>query len=327
MVLVASICLRAAAGLESAVPEFGIVAFDLNEPVPALLATLGVGVVRGSCDWPTLEPSRDVFTWACADNVIVGAERLGLQSYMTVGCTPAWANRGGDCGTMPIDIEDWYRFVQAFVTRYGHYHAALGVWNEPNLSLRDTADGRNYALLFINASNARNAVNSRFPLAGPETSHHALASGYYVHTMDYIQAAHALDPQDVIGVHWYPDGPPLADYMDAVSATGIAGTNEVWLTEVGTSTIDPRAEAEFYERTLATFAANVNPRWTHVIFYRLWDGQPCCSESIVNADYTTKPAFHVLRIAIDKFRTDKRQRDRRERSAVLIEGVELRTGP
>ncbi len=136
--------------------------------MPTLLTTLGVGVVRGSCDWPTLEPSRGVFEWACADNVIVGAERLGLFSYMTVGCTPAWANGGDGCATMPVDVVDWYQFVQAFVSRYGRFHVTLGIWNEPNLTLRDTADGINYALLFVNASNARNAVNPSFALAGPD---------------------------------------------------------------------------------------------------------------------------------------------------------------
>src|SRR4029453_5150687 len=95
------------------VPEFGIVAFDLNDPVPDLLIRLGVGVVRGSGDWPALEPSRGVFRWDCTDNVIGRAEQLGLFSYMTVACTPSWANGGAGCATMPHDIADWYEFVQA----------------------------------------------------------------------------------------------------------------------------------------------------------------------------------------------------------------------
>jgi hypothetical protein len=285
-------------------PDFGIVAFDLNGAVPAALTSLGIGVVRGSCDWPTLEPSPGVYAWDCADNVIVGAARLGLLSYMTVGCTPAWADGGAGCGAMPADVADWYRFVQSFVARYSQFQTVLGVWNEPNLTLRDTADGANYALLYINASGARDSVNPHFVLAGPETSHHALASGYYVRTMDYIQGARALAPQDLVTVHWYPDGPPLAAYMDRVGADGVAGTNDVWLSEVGVSTPDAQVQADFYQRVIAIFTAHASHRWTHLVFYRLWDGRPCCSEAILNADYTPKTAFTVLRLAIRQYQSE-----------------------
>lgn len=288
---------RAVARDDFAVPPpklpFGIVAFDLNGAVPPLLRRLGVGVVRGSCGWNALEPAPGVFDWRCADNVIADAQTLGLRSYMTVSCTPAWANGGAGCSTMPADIVDWYDFVTAFVTRYTKYDTVLGVWNEPNFELRDTPSGRNYALLFVNASNARNKVNAAFPIAGPETSHHAVASGYFRETMDQIVGYGALDSQDIVAVHWYPDGPPLADYLDAVHA--LAGSHEVWLSETGLATADLPAQAAFYDRVLRMFAAAARPWWTHVIFYRLWDGLDCCTEAIVRGDFTPKPAFDLYR--------------------------------
>ena len=85
-------------------PEAGIVAFDLNAPVPQRLLELGVGLVRGSCSWENLEPAREAFDWTCADNVIGGAERLGMRSYMTVTCTPGWANGHRGCREIPTDI-------------------------------------------------------------------------------------------------------------------------------------------------------------------------------------------------------------------------------
>lgn len=272
---------------------FGIVAFDLNGPVPAVLARLGTGLVRGSCAWGDLEPARGVFNWNCADNVIVGAQALHLRSSMTVVCTPGWANGDSGCGEMPADIADWYFFVANFVSRYQKFDTILGVWNEPNLELDDTASGQNYALLFVNASNARNTVSTRFPLAGPDTSHHALADGYYRQTMGLIQAYGALDSQDIVAVHWYPDGPPLTDYLDAVHAS--AGGHEVWLSETGDATADFARQADFYNLVLQTFNNSGRPWWTHIIFYRLWDGRDCCSESILKSDYTPKPAFDVYR--------------------------------
>jgi len=277
---------------------FGIVTFDLKGPVPKVLARLGTGVVRGSCNWADLEPARGAFNWSCSDDVIVGAQTLRLRSYMTVGCTPAWANNGAGCRGMPADIADWYGFVANFVSRYTHFDTILGVWNEPNLTLDDTVSGANYALLFINASNARNTVNANFPLAGPETSHHAAANGYYRQTMGLIESYGALDTQDIVAVHWYPDGPALTDYLDAIHDT--AGSHEVWLSETGYATADLKAQADFYGWLLQTFVRSDRAWWTHVIFYRLWDGLDCCTEAIVTSDFTPKPAFDTYRDWIEK---------------------------
>jgi hypothetical protein len=137
---------------------------------------------------------------------------------MTVTCTPQWANGNTGCAEMPADIGDWYEFALRFVDRYSRYDTVLGVWNEPNLGGLHDDSGRDYALLFINAANARRAINPRFALGGPETSHHALADGFFARTMDVIQSFRAMEPQDVVAVHWYNDGPPLLTYMDAVNA-------------------------------------------------------------------------------------------------------------
>ncbi|MCU1385240.1 MAG: hypothetical protein JWL71_3937 [Acidobacteria bacterium] len=269
--------------------KFGVVAFDLNRTAAARVAELGAGLVRGSCDWQTLEPARGVYTWGCADNVIAGAAQQGLRSYMTVTCTPPWANGSAGCAEMPGDITDWYDFVARFVARYSGVDTVLGVWNEPNLRGLHDESGRNYALLFINAANARNAVNPRFALGGPETSHHAIADGYFARTMDQIQSFRAMERQDVVAVHWYNDGPPLLDYMDAVNA--ITPGQPVWLSETGYSTADASAQVRFFDRVLNDFVDSGRPWWTHVIFYRLWDGQDCCTEAILRSDFSAKPAF------------------------------------
>jgi polysaccharide biosynthesis protein PslG len=270
----------------------GVVVFDINSPASERLSELGVGLVRGSCFWKDLEPTPGVFNWGCTDNVIVGAQEHGWRSYMTVTCTPDWASSGSGCAEMPADLTVWYDFVARFVARYRLYSTILGIWNEPNLLLHDDAMGRNYALLFINASNARNAVDPFFVLAGPETSHHALASGYFANTMDLLRSWRTFGPQDIVSVHWYRDGPQLPDYMDAINAVAFPQT--VWLSETGFASPDLAAQADFFDSVLTVFASDARPWWTHLIFYRLWDGQDCCSEAILRADYTPKPAFDTF---------------------------------
>jgi hypothetical protein len=94
----------------------------------------------------------------------------------------------------------------------------------------------------------------------------------------------------VIAVHWYHDGPPLADYMDAINES--AAGHQVWLTETGYSTADPSAQATFFDDVLTTFVSSGRGWWTHVVFYRLWDGHDCCTEAIVDSAYAAKPAFN-----------------------------------
>ncbi len=276
--------------------RFGIVAFDFHAPVPDRIAALGVGWVRGSCAWGDLEPARGVFDWDCADGLILPAQKQALFSYVTVTCTPAWANAGAGCGAMPLDIADWFAFVRQYVGRYSRFRTRLGVWNEPNLTLDDGPDARNYALLFVNASAARDSVDPEFALAGPETSHHAAATGYYLNAVDTMRAMHGLAPQDAVSVHWYPDGPQLNGYIDFVGSA--AGANDVWLTETGLATADVSAQASFITQTVAAFVGSQRPWWTHFFVYRLWDGQACCTEALLNADYSSKPAFDAYRLAI-----------------------------
>jgi len=283
---------RAEADLKPHLP-FGIVAFDLNAPARAAVARLGVGVVRGSCRWADVEPAPGAFDWRCTDNVILTAAAMRVRSYMTISCTPDWANGGRGCGVMPSDLADWSFFAANFVSRYSKASAILGVWNEPNFELRDSPAGSNYAALFIAASAARNSVSRGFALAGPETSHHAVASGYLQQVMEAIQTARAFEPQDIVGVHWYPDGPPVLEYLDGVRA--VSGNQEVWVSETGIAVMDPANQADFYGRMLRTFATSERPWWTHTIFYRLWDSNDCCTEAILKADYSAKPAFETYR--------------------------------
>jgi len=271
--------------------RYGVIAFNLNGVVPAKLTELGVEVVVGSCAWGDLELSRGVYRWGCSDNVILGAGRLGLLSAMRITCTPDWANGNRGCNVMPADTTDWYDFVLNYVTRYSLFETVLGVWNEPNLTLQD--DGSSYALLYINASNARNKVNPSFIIAGPETSHHALKSGYLSRTMDIIQSFRAMNARDPVAVHWYSDGPPLFDYLDAVHE--LAGYKQVWLTETGFASSAEDRQAQFLSTILSAFVEGGRPWWTHITLYRLWDGQDCCTAAMLRGNYTNKLSFDVYR--------------------------------
>src|SRR5262249_41867584 len=135
-------------------------------------------------------------------------------------------------------------------------------------------------------------------LAGPETSHHALVTGYFQQTMNLIESFGALDRQDIVAAHWYPDGPPLADYLDALH--GAAADHQLWLSQTGNATADLQARADYSPNILTIFAGTDRPCWPHVVFYRLWDGLDCCSEPIVTSTYAPNPAFNTYRAWLEQ---------------------------
>ena len=271
--------------------RFGMVS-HWDPTISAKLSELGAGVVRVPCNWENMEPSRGTFTWGCSDNAILGATAAGFQVLLTVECTPAWARTAGDCNTMPSDFGDFYDFVAAFVQRYSGYNAVLGIWNEPNLRNISTSD---YIALFTHAADARNTHAPGFTLAAPETSHHAITSGnYYASVMAGVGPRMAS--QDVVTVHLYPDGPQMASYLDAVRSLERV-SNDVWLSETGYPSTDVNTQATYYRDKMIEFETLgiTRPWWTKIIFFLLYDGTDCCTESILYANFSNKPAFNTYK--------------------------------
>jgi len=249
---------------------------------------IGAGIVRGGCSWDALEPSRGQFQWDCSDDWVGKAGQNQLRLYFGIGCTPGWANGGQGCNVMPTTWRDWYELVAAFITRYSSANVVLGFYNEPNLN---GIDPENACRLFSVASEARNSVNPRFIIGGPETSWHAaIRSSYYNTAIDCMLPF--MSSQDIVAVHYYLDAPvDMLGYTDVVNAT--AKGHGVWLTEAGPSgydSVDVYRQAYAYATMLSQFIDSGRSWLTHILFYRLWDGMPCCTGAILNADYTNKPA-------------------------------------
>src|SRR5262245_24577579 len=297
MVLVCVGCVPALAFGQSPNQRFGIIS-HWDGLVALKTAELGTGIVRVPCNWGDMEPSRGNFAWGCSDNAVFGANSWNVQVLLTVQCTPAWARLGGGCNTLPSNLADFYDFVAAFVQRYRGFNVILGIFNEPNLV---GISASSYCSLYSKASAARNAFNPGFVLAGPETSHHAIAvpffqrkrqPSYFKTVMGCMGSAMAA--QDVVAVHWYPDGPPLPPYLDVVRSL-VSVANGGWLSETGYSTPDINKQALFYAARMRDIetAGLTRPWWQKIIFYVLYDGVDCCTDAILYANFTNKPAFNT----------------------------------
>ena len=81
--------------------------------------------------WEPLEQNKGTYYWKTLDDAISYAEAKGKQVLYVFGDTPAWA--GPSPSAPPTDIEEFKRFANAVISRYGNRIDAYEVWNEPNL--------------------------------------------------------------------------------------------------------------------------------------------------------------------------------------------------
>jgi hypothetical protein len=89
------------------------------------------------------------WNWSRLDRYVQLARENGVELVFTLGATPAWASaRPGEKGPYgpgtaaePAKLSDWEDYVRAVVTRYRGQIAYYEIWNEPNLSGRQSGPG------------------------------------------------------------------------------------------------------------------------------------------------------------------------------------------
>jgi hypothetical protein len=273
--------------------SYGMVTAEYGPSHGQKLQELGVGWTRIDFRWDVIEPNQDNWNFAGFHAAALDAQSRGLRVFATLAYTPAWAGPCENC--IPNDWSDWQDFVTHVLQEFSGYNMVFGIWNEPNIDsfLNDDDFATNYIQLFNYASQARNAVNTDIPLAGPETSHHAfLDNGYAARALMFMQ----MQPWDKVTVHWYPDsGMSLGDYMDYVSYWR-AG-HEVWLTEAGVKPLQlfscmENYQASGYQSFLADYTLARRSWWTNLFPYVLRIAEPLCRYyHIVRSDWTNRPAF------------------------------------
>jgi hypothetical protein len=268
-------------------------------PMLDALANLGAGVLRLPFGWDVIEPScKGCFDWTATDAWRDQAHRTHRAIFASLGFTPAWANGGRGFSYPPLNDRDWYDFVYTVVSRYRDDIVLWGIWNEPNLDafLHD-ADLTVYDRLVTTATLAIHDANPGARVLGPEVSHHALTDGWFAAAMQS-----SGDKFDVVTVHWYPDGPPLAFAMDQLVRPFARG-REVWLSEVGQrpcgTVFGETGQALFYNQILSAFRDR-RAWWTGLLFFDMYEPPSAadCGWGIVRADWSNRPAFSLMQAFI-----------------------------
>lgn len=271
-------------------PRYGVVTSILTPQHGAKVTELGAGSVRLNFYWRLIEPSQDDYNWAEVDQWLSQAQSRNLSVFASLTEAPPWA--AASPYFMPYSILDWHEFVYRVLehvkNNFPTIDIVFGVWNEPNLGfLNDDSQATNYKVLFEYANQARNVIYPSARLAGPETSHHAVAdNSYFDHAMNKILPYMGIN--DKITVHWYPNNDiGLSGYMGV--ANGRSQGQDVWLTEVGNATCNDGAQASTLNTVMNIFQPPTGA-WKKTFIYVLHTGS-ACDESIVRGDWTNRQAF------------------------------------
>ena len=125
----------------------------------------GFAIVRQHFYWNDIEPRAGEFQWDQSDRIVARVGEYGLQLVAVIDTTPVWARHPGEADLLhapPVNVNDYARFVVAFVHRYGDRVRYVQIWDNPNAHPfwgRRNADPFEYTALLRASTIAARAVN------------------------------------------------------------------------------------------------------------------------------------------------------------------------
>ena len=115
--------------------------------------------------WNDIEPRQGEFHWDKWDRLVNLASQNEIELTAVLDTTPVWARDPGEADLVnasPRDVNDYARFVAAFVQRYGARIYRIQLWDNPNVHPfwgRRNADPAEYTALLRAGAMAARSVN------------------------------------------------------------------------------------------------------------------------------------------------------------------------
>ncbi|WP_428938108.1 GH39 family glycosyl hydrolase [Fontivita pretiosa] len=277
---------------------YGVVAFI---PSPNRFdAMREANIVWGRYDfsWRSIESAgKGSYNWAVQDYAVAQANARGLKIYASLGYTPAWASASGNANSPPANLQDWYDYVYACVSRYKGSIKHWEIWNEPNLSQFWAGTRAQYIELLKVGADAAHAADPDCMVLGPELSSAGPASTWMTEVL--TQAGNKID---IISFHQYdgrdtPSGRLSA--MDAMHNTIVNlgyGNKPIWITESGfRSDATGMTEQKQGEYLTAMLAGVASRPWVKKFFwYQIWEGGAGTEKwGLLREDESRKPSWQA----------------------------------
>ena len=181
----------------------------------------GAGVISVGVNWISLQgnSASQSIDWASLDNLVQGANSLGMKVRFQVFGIPSWARDPGapSAAAAPWyppqsanEIAEWDGFIEQILSHFGSSVAYLEVWNEPNQYQfwygppSPTVYARLLSATYVSAKQVDPAVQVIF--GGLSRNDIGYLQAYYsVLASDYPGASGENNYFDLLGVHPYDD--------------------------------------------------------------------------------------------------------------------------
>ncbi len=220
-----------------------------NNDTARLLRRMGVRWARVDWNWGDREPSRGNIAWDFLGGMVDVAERHGLKLFPVLTYVPPWA-RQPDGAFLP---EDHASYVGRVLSRYRGKITAFNVWNEPEGD-SPTSATKNPALWVADLKAVRQAALTADPnckIVGIALSGNTGDPGSW--NLPLLEPPHSIGQYlDAYDWHSYPaprnrrpEGTERASSVDSLKewtprVRALVAGREVWITEHGYTTCDPR---------------------------------------------------------------------------------------
>jgi polysaccharide biosynthesis protein PslG len=310
-----------------------------------LVQAAGVTWIRQELPWEQIEPvskgqttdpNFGGSTWAKFDDIVDRATALGLEVLLRLDTSPRWALApdAPDGLSPPIQLADYWDFVEQVAARYRGRVAAYQIWNEPNLSTewgRQPPDAAAYARLLRGASARIRAADpsARVVMAAmaPTLTENADALNELVYLQQLYDAG-VRGSFDVLAVQAYglrggPDDPRV-DRSDVTFSRPLLvhqlmerngdAALPVWATEVGWNVNPPSFAVQRFGRVTPSLQARYTVRgierareqwpWMQVMYVWYWKRPDDTNRDqdwfwfrVADPDFRLQPVYYALRDA------------------------------
>lgn len=307
--------------------------FQKIEPMVERMRSMGLKWLRLQMLWENIEPdSPGTFNWPQYDLLFDKLRGSGIQVIAVLNGAPKWATKPdcrGDNGCPPADLQQYAKFAQAVVQRYGADVRAWEIWNEPNqqYAWNPSPDAQDYVALLRTAYSAVKQVAPGETVISAGLSPTGTLPGSFIAPVEFLEQMYRYGARgsfDAVGWHPYT---PVADFgiteadnawtqmsETPISARSVMESNgdagkKIWATEFGVSTISGEASDDLQADTLSRAVrlwATYDFAGPLIIFnYRDRNvalDDPNSHYGIVRYDDTPKPAVPALTKALAEVR-------------------------
>jgi polysaccharide biosynthesis protein PslG len=226
------------------------------------MAAIGVGTIRQTFDWSTIERSRGAYDFSYHDDFVAKASAHGIRVLPILFNPPAFeAPTAGRATCPPRRMDAFARFASAVTQRYGRGGSlwrehpgvpanpitAYQIWNEPSLPIYwcNRPNVRRYVAMLRAASRAIKGVDRRARIVTAGIASSRLRRAVPAHRfIDRMYRAGARRWFDSLGVNPYPrDARQLRRSLAATRAIMNRHRDRrgrLWVTEIGWGDRGPR---------------------------------------------------------------------------------------